>query len=98
MTEDPSGSMLDSRRALILCCAGGSKRMFEKYGTYDTLKNQIEIGVMDYCGVSDVGFEIFHKARTAFELTDKARKIRAEHLDTAYEIGREYFGGTPLVE
>lgn len=91
LTEDPEGSMLDSRRALVLCCAGGSRQMFTKYGTYDALRNMIEIGVMDYCGVTDVGFEVLHKARYTAELTEEAKAIREEHLQTAYRLGREYF-------
>lgn len=91
VTEDPSGSMLKSRRALVLCCAGGSESMYEKYGTYETLKQQVGVGVMEYCGVTDVGFKILHQARMAFELTEKNKQIREEHLNTAYELGRDYF-------
>ena len=94
ITEDPSGSMLDSRRALILCCAGGSKKMYDEYGAYETLKQQIGVGVMEYCGVTDVGFEILHQARIAFELSKKNKQIRDEHLLTAYELGRNYFGSS----
>ena len=91
ITEDPSGSMLDSRRALMLCCAGGSEKMYEKFGAYETLKQQIGVGVMEYCGVTDVGFKILHQSRIAFELTEKNKLIREEHLNTAYELGRDYF-------
>jgi NAD(P)H dehydrogenase (quinone) len=94
LTDDPSGSMLGSRRALAICCAGGSSHMFEKYGAKDNLKNLIEIGILEYCGVSDVGIEILHQARTAFELTDDARKIREQHLATVYQLGKVYFGSS----
>ena len=91
ITDDPSGSMLDSRKALMICCAGGSSRMYEKYGTREALKNMIEVGVMEYCGVTDVETKILHKARTAFEISEENKQIREEHLITAYELGRDYF-------
>lgn len=65
--------------------------MFNNYGTFDALKNMIQVGVMEYCGVTDVGFEVLHKARYTVELTEEARAIREEHLQTAYTLGREYF-------
>jgi hypothetical protein len=41
-----------------------------------------------------VELKIFHKARVRLELTDKAKQIRAEHLQTSYQIGKEYFGSS----
>jgi len=91
LTDDPEGSMLDSRKALVLCCAGGSSAMFKKYGTDDVLEKTIKTGVMEYCGVDDVKLEIFHQARTAVELDDKAELIREQHLETACRIGKTHF-------
>lgn len=91
ITDDPEGSMLDERRALILCCSGGSDKMFEKYGTRDALKNMIEIGVMEYCGVNDVTTHIFHRARVAVEISQEIKQVRAEHLEKAFQIGKDYF-------
>jgi NAD(P)H dehydrogenase (quinone) len=92
LTDDPEGSMLESRKALILCCAGGSSAMFEKYGTDDALEKMITTGVMEYCGVDDVRLEILHQARTAVELNEKAENIRKQHLKTVRKMGKEYFG------
>ena len=91
ITDDPEGSMLDERRALVLCCAGGSAAMFEKYGARESLTNMIEVGVMEYCGVTDVHTHIFHRVRTSVEIPDEVQKIRAKHLEEALILGREYF-------
>lgn len=94
LTDDPAGSMLGSRRALVLCCSGGSEEMFEKYDTREVLMKTVESDIMEYCGVTDVGFEILHKARTAVEITESAAQIRADHLARAHRLGQEYFGKT----
>ena len=80
---EPEGSLLDERKAVILCCAGGSERMYEKYGAREALRNQIEIGTMEYCGVADITMHILYKAWEPDEA------LRAAHLKTAYTTGRE---------
>ncbi len=78
---EPQGSLLAERRAVILCCAGGSQAMYNKYGARDALHSQIEVGTMEYCGVKDVTTHILYKA------WEHDESIRATHLRTAYSAG-----------
>jgi NAD(P)H dehydrogenase (quinone) len=82
--DDPEDSLLTERKAVVLCCAGGSERMYEKYGTRDALTSQIEVGTMEYCGVTDVTTHILYKAWE----NDEPR--RAALRNTAYAAGKEF--------
>ncbi len=86
---EPEGSMLTERKAVILACAGGSERMFEKYGTRDAFSRQIEVGTMEYCGVSNVDTHILYKAWE----DDETR--RSAHLLLAHTCGKNFSSDEP---
>ena len=79
---EPEGSLLTDRKAVVLCCAGARNVCTEKYGTRDAFRHQIEVGTMEYCGVTDVTTHILYKA------WDNDESLRAVHLQTAYSAGR----------
>jgi len=80
---DPTGSLLDERQCVVLCCAGGSEQMYEKYGAREAFRRQIEVGTMEYCGVTQVATHILYKA------WEKDEELRKHHLQTAYRAGRD---------
>ena len=88
--SDTDSSLLDKRKGLVLCTAGGSEQMYKKYGTADALKQQLEIGTFSYFGVEQVNTHIFHKARVSLDMSAEDRQRREEHIKVAYEIGRGY--------
>lgn len=89
LTDDPEGSMLAGRKALMLGCA--SRRAFEARGTDTAVQIQLCSGVMEYCGASESYFEIFHKSRVATEIDDEASTRRQNYLKKAKHLGLTYF-------
>jgi NAD(P)H dehydrogenase (quinone) len=76
---DPEGSLLRSRKFVLLCPAGSSERQYRKYRYDETFRNLVEVGTLSYCGVTQVEthifFEVYWDEKATEGYVPKAREI-----------------------
>ena len=82
---DPEGSLLRSRKFVLLCPAGSSERQYRKYRYDDTFRNLIEVGTLSYCGVTEAETHILFEVYWDEEATQS-------YIPQARQIGRTAFG------
>ena len=84
--HDAQGSLLSSRKGLVLITAGASERVFKKYGYDKSLHTQFYTGTWSYCGLTDVETRIF------FSVNDEemGKELAARYLAEAREMGRGF--------
>lgn len=77
--DDPEGTLLDPRTCVILCPAGASQRMLDKYQYDKAIDNIWRFGTLDYCGMTD--------RRIHLMLNANRPGMGEAHLQTAYRAG-----------
>jgi NAD(P)H dehydrogenase (quinone) len=82
-TPSRSRGLLRDRPTLLLCVAGSREATYRKYG-YDTaMHTQIDVGILGYCGIRDIGTEFFYEV-------DDDEASRPLHLEKARRLGVEF--------
>ena len=74
---------LTYRKAVILTPAAASRDDFRRYGYHAALQRQVDPGIFGYCGLADVETYIFPNV-------DSDPAARVEHLQKAFDIGRDF--------
>jgi NAD(P)H dehydrogenase (quinone) len=75
-----SRGLLADRPAMLLCVAGSRRSTYAKYGYDEAMRDQIQVGLLGYCGIRSIAAEFF------YEVDDDAAS-RPLHLRRACDLG-----------
>jgi NAD(P)H dehydrogenase (quinone) len=78
-----SRGRLRDRPTLLLGTGGSRESTYRKYGYGEAFRVQIDVGILGYCGLRDVGTHIFYDVEQSPEDRDR-------YLAEAREIGRRF--------
>jgi len=85
-SNNPEGSLLPRRPFVFLLTAGGSRGTYADYRYDAALETIIQVGVLDWCGVSDSTVVLLHD--TGFD-----RAAGRSHLSYVEELGLTLLSG-----
>ncbi len=89
-TVERSLGRLDLSKAVLLCPGGSSADVYRRYGYQEGMRRCIDVGVLGYCGIDTVEMHVFPGV-------DDAADARAEYLNIAGQIGRDFAKREPIV-
>jgi NAD(P)H dehydrogenase (quinone) len=78
-----SRGLLADRPAMLLCVAGSRRSTYAKYGYDEAMRDQIQVGLLSYCGIRRIAAEFF------YEVDDDAAS-RPLHLRRARDLGGSF--------
>lgn len=90
-TIERSLGRLDLTKAALLCPGGSSADIYRRYGYHDAMRRCIDVGVLGYCGIDTVDMHIFPGV-------DDDAEGRAEYLNIAAQVGRDFAKRSPIVD
>jgi NAD(P)H dehydrogenase (quinone) len=79
-----SRGLLRDRPTLLLGICGSRESTFRKYGYAESMRVQIEVGILGYCGLRDVHTQLYYDV-------EQGAEARAEYLEQARAQGRIFF-------
>jgi NAD(P)H dehydrogenase (quinone) len=74
---------LKLNRAVMICPGGTATGTYRRYGYQEAMHRNMDVGVMGYCGISDVEMHIFPGV-------DDDASAREAYLRVAYDIGEGF--------
>jgi NAD(P)H dehydrogenase (quinone) len=77
--------MLKVKKALVISTAGGMEEMYKNIGFTDAINKILVNGTLQFCGIWNVKYKIFHNV---VDCDDQTRK---GFLEEARTLGKEFF-------
>jgi len=78
-----SRGRLRDRPVQLIGVAGSRESTYRKYGYGEAMRTQIDIGILGYCGLSDVAVELYYDV-------EQSPENRTRYLAEARDIGRKF--------
>lgn len=82
-TPGVSRGQLRDRPTLVLGVGGSRESTYRKYGYDESMRVQIDVGILGYCGLHDVTTRLFFAV-------EEDERDRERYLEEAAELGRSF--------
>jgi NAD(P)H dehydrogenase (quinone) len=80
--------LLHLQKAVLLGSGGSSHQAFRKYGYYDAMQRQMDVGLLRYCGVRSTAIYVFPGV-------DDLAATRPAYLEKARQVGLHFAESDP---